>query len=242
MLAVEPLTFRVYALEEGTNLLASNSQGLCQEVNMHVPFAVDRGSVLAVCLAVLGCGDDIAGGGTGSSTGAGTESSGSSGAPTTGGMPESVPHDLFQCGLERDCLLSEHFNMVEPGMPSECAAQLIRSDKPGLMIVAPYRLPFCDDWSRLLLLRGDGTVIVQVSTAHEEDCEDHPDTFVAGPQQSCSLDLPDGFDQLDAWFPNVKDCVEGEFLTCTEAIELLDARVRLFNADERAQPAAAQES
>ena len=111
--------------------------------------------------------------------------------------------------------------MTEPGIPSNCAAQLIRSEKPGVILVTPYFVPFCEDWVRLLILRGDGTVLVQSGTAYEEACVEHPDISVAGPQQSCELDLPGDFAGLEGWFPVVKNCVDGEPLTCAGVLELL---------------------
>lgn len=161
-------------------------------------------------------GEPSTGAGTGSSGGSSSEM-GSSGAPTTGDLPEPSPYDLFQCGLERDCPLSQHYYMNQPGMPSHCAAQLVRSAMPGVMLVYPHYVPWCSDWMHLLILRGDGTVLVQFGTASEEAC----DILVPGPQQSCELDLPDDFAELEEWFPVVKNCVDADPLTCAGVLELL---------------------
>ncbi|MDC0667206.1 hypothetical protein [Nannocystis radixulma] len=179
-------------------------------------------------------GETAASGSTGPTTGVGETATSASTGPTTdddettgSGSTGSTTGDggmggLRECGFMRDCLLSEHFFKTEPGMPSECAAEFVRSGEPALLVVAPYYVPFCRDWSRIMVLAGDGSVVVQTATADAgSECKAPPTVFEAGPQERCELDLPPDFDTLTEWFPAVKNCVEGEWYDCESLAALL---------------------
>lgn len=196
--------------------------------------------VATLVLLAFAC-NEGKGGGSGSDSGTSTgadetptsgDSTSSTGPTTSGGETltsgstsdgEAGDRGLLGCGIERDCLLSEHFFMTEPGWPSECAAEAVRAGEPALFMVAPYYLPYCEDWIRLVVLAGDGTVVVQTITADAGvECEARPTVYEAGPQQRCELDLPQDFEALTEWFPVVKNCVEGEWYDCESLHALLD--------------------
>jgi hypothetical protein len=150
----------------------------------------------------------------------GPSSTGATGAESSTEGPDVGPYDLFRCGFKWECQLSAHFFDQET-IPSECAVELVRAGDPAGMLVIPYFVPFCSDWRHLILLRGDGTAVVQIASATALECDDHPNVLFSEPQLLCELDLPPDFAELDAWFPVFKNCAEGEYLTCDDARALL---------------------
>lgn len=179
-------------------------------------------------VAALGCQDKAppgttdghsSTGATGADTAATGDASGPGAESSTEG-PDVGPYDLFRCGFKWECHLSQHF-FYQDSIPSECAVELVRAGDPAGMLVIPYFVPFCSDWRHLVLLRGDGTAVVQLASATALECDDHPNVLFSEPQLLCELDLPSDFAELDAWFPEFKNCVEGEYLTCDDARALL---------------------
>ncbi|MBZ5713310.1 hypothetical protein [Nannocystis pusilla] len=193
-------------------------------------------SRIVVRLALLGIAcNGTTGGGSSSDSGTSTSGSGTAASGTTTGDGETATSattapttgearlaDLRECGFTRDCLLSEEFFKTEPGWPSECAAEFVRSGEPALFVVAPYGVPYCHDWIRIMVLPGDGSVVMQTATADAgPECQAPPTEYEVGPQERCELDLPPDFDALTEWFPAVKNCVEGEWYDCESLAVLL---------------------
>jgi hypothetical protein len=79
----------------------------------------------------------------------------------------STPEDLFACNL----LLSCEENVVHVSDEPPCDGSLAASGKPGVLLGTADPGPWLDQTQFLLILRGDGTAMLQIRERHcSEGC------------------------------------------------------------------------
>ena len=76
----------------------------------------------------------------------------------------STPEDLFACNLPLSC---PEMSVDSAGPEEEeCARSTVASGKPNVLLATADPGPWLDEWQFLLILRGDGTAVLQIRERH----------------------------------------------------------------------------
>jgi hypothetical protein len=150
----------------------------------------------------------------------------------------TTKEDLFKCNLGAYC--PETFLHIDVPQ-SPCAGYLVTSGKPGVLLATLTPGPYVDETQSLILLRGDGTAVLQNRERH---CDgDDPPCPVPWEQptvqQQCTVAISSGLAAACAaggtggagggpsgtcsWLPwgNLLNCTTIDELSCSDAKAIL---------------------